>query len=459
MRAWFFSILIAFCALKAQAIPHPSVGAPQSAPIYLKPYSAVPTGNHNVEYLKANLVGEEKIRWVLVRDTETGLTGWTPKQNLLTPLHFSTKARLLAGSPVYREKKDHAPDSTLVPKSEISVDLLDIQNEWVMISLTPPNGTTTIAWAPIAQLYSVDRDAGYFFARSEQPLRQTPNTKSVVLAQVASGQRLRPIGASGDWVHVSYNSPKGSLSGYVPASQIISRVDIAMKVKTTSGYEKPRHAMIAEKIYAIYVNPLWLGTAVNAVPLFQEPLASAAVVGYAKPWRNLLQQDSIEQDWAVSKLPDGLAWWQIPDERGELMQLTKLALESIKQIKENPVFKHIKTASAHGLYRTTDGVYWAPIRGFQGYNPAFAYAADGTLIVEDRISFDNGEHFTPYVRWENLLKTLRENNQGVRSGVKITGVQSIHNSSQEIILELDFGSPHRVRMYTRDRGQSWSQIR
>ena len=227
MQAWFFSILILLCALDAQAIPHPSVGAPQSAPIYLKPYSAVPTGHHNVEYLKSTLVGLEKIRWVLVRDSQSGLTGWTPKQNLLTPLHFSTKARLLAGSPVYREKKDRAPDAALIPKTEISVDLLDIQNEWVMISLSPRPGSTTIAWAPIAQLYSVDRDAGYFFARSEQPLRQTPNTKSVVLAQVVSGQRLRPIGASGDWVHVSYNSPKGSLSGYVPAAEIISASNAA----------------------------------------------------------------------------------------------------------------------------------------------------------------------------------------------------------------------------------------
>jgi hypothetical protein len=458
MRACFFGILLLICS-HSWAIPHPSVGAPTAAAIFLKPYSAVPTGHHNVEYLKSTLVGQEKIRWVLVKDIASGRTGWTPKQNLLTPLHFSTKARLLAGSPVYREKKDRAPDTALSPKTETSVDLLDIQNEWVMVSMNLQTGVTVTAWVPIAQLYTVDRDAGYFFARCDQPLRKTGAIKSPTLGKVASGQRLRPIGALGDWVHVGYNSAKGYVSGYLPSNQIISRVDISMKVKTDKGFEKPRHTMIGEKIYAIYVNPLWLGTAVHPVPLFQEPIASAPVIGYAKPWGHLLQQDSIEQDWAASKLPGGLVWWQIPDERGELMQLTKLALNSIKQIKENPLFKHIKTASARGLYRTTDGVYWAPIRGFQGYNPAFTYAKDGTLFVEDQVSFDNGEHFTPYVFWENLLKTLRENNRGVKNVVKITDIETINNTSQQVILELDIGSARKVKMYTADRGQTWTLLR
>jgi len=459
MAAWIFSNLtwlIALTISPAGAIPHPSSGStPESAAVFLKPHSAIPTGHYNVDLLKRNIATQEKVRWVFLKDPASGLSGWTPKQNLLTPLHFSTKARLLAQSPIYREKKDRVPDTTLTPQKETLVDLLEIQNEWVLVSLN-----NHAVWTPIANLFSVDKDAGYFFLKTDQYLRQNPQAKTAFITRVSAGQRLRPVEAKGDWVKVSYNSTTGSLTGYVPLNEIVSRVDIAMKVKTDQGFERPRHGMITDKVFAIYVNPLWLGTAVNKVPVFSEPSASADLRGYLKPWQNLSQQDSVEQEWAVSKLPElGMVWWRKHDDSRSMLQLSKLARNEIKKIQQNPLFNHLRMASAKGLYRSTDGVYWAPIRGFQGYNPSFTYAKDGALFVEDQVSFDNGEHFTPYIYWENMFRALKEANLGVRGTVKINNIEALNNNSHQLILEIDVGNVRPFKMYTADRGQSWSLLK
>lgn len=461
MGALFLSSFITFISW-TWAIPHPSVNEPQSVPVYLKPYSAIPTGHQNVDHLKSTLIGHDKFRWVYVRDKATGLTGWTPQQNLLTPLHFSSKARLLAQSPVFRQKQDRIPDPILIPKTELEIDVLDVQNDWALIALnqtTPAARSPTTAWVTTNHLYPIDKDAGYFFARVDQHLRREPLLKSPLITPVQAGQRLRPLGTQGGWVRVVFKTANGSYAtGYLLSQQIVSRIDTATKVKTQQGFEPPRHELIHQKIFAIYVNPLWLGSAVHPVPLFSEPKASSEVVGYVKPWQNLTQQDSTEQIWAASKSKDlGTVWWQVPADRNKT-QLTKLSLSTLKKIKENPIYKHIKVAAAKGLYRSIDGVHWKPLQGFQGYNPPFTYAKDGVLFVEDKVSFDNGEHFTPFVFWENLLRTLRENQRGIKKDVKILNIETANNSSQQLILELDIGSSRSVKMYTSNRGQTWALL-
>ena len=449
MAALFLSILFSLTPL-VKAIPHPSVNAPQSVAVYLKPYSAVPTGHYNIETLKSRLIKQEKIPWLLVKDSQ-GLLGWTPRQNLLTPLHFSTKAQLTAHSPLYHSINDATPDRSLQIDEEQTVSVLEVQNIWARIVV----GNLQL-WTQTHFLYPIDKDPGYFFAKKDLALRKQPITKSYHLKRIPSGSRMRPLEIRQPWAKVEFENQVG----YIPINDVLTRIDIATRLKTEKGLVAASRQRLNEKIYALYVNPLWLGTSSLRTPLFESPSASSPLIGQILPWKNLTQQDSIEQDWALSQLSDiGEVWWQIPQDSTIFRKLVRLPIHTIREVKENPIFQHVKIATAGGLYRSTDGILWSPLKGFEKTNPAFAFAQDGVLFVEDKISFDNGEHFTPYVFWENLLKTLKQNNIGIRNQVKIRTIETLNRNSQHIVLKLDLGGTKPVSMYSANRGRDWQYLR
>lgn len=134
----------------------------------------------------------------------------------------------------------------------------------------------------------------------------------------------------------------------------------------------------------------------------------------------------------------------------------------------NPVFQHIRIAStngmekkslAPGLYRSTDGRTWFPLRGFNQRAPVFTIAQDGILFVEDKVSFDNGEHFTTYVHWGALFEALKREHIHSAQGTKIKKIEPFNNSSKQLILEIDIGLKQALKLYTPDRGESWALLR
>ncbi len=449
MTALFLSILSLLTPLVI-AVPHPSVHAPQSAAVYLKPYSAVPTGNFNVETLKFHLIKQEKIQWLLVKDSN-GMIGWTPRQNLLTPLHFSTKAQLMARSPLFRSPKDARADRSLVVHEEQTVSVLEVQNTWVKIVVGD-----LLLWTQAAYLYPIEKDPGAFFAKKDLALREQAQIKSRHLQRIPAGARLRPLEIRRPWAKVQFENK----IGFIPLQDVITRIDIASRLRTKNGFVPASHHRIGDDIFSIFINPLWLGSGIQNVPLFESPSASSPLIGQIAPWKNLLQQDSIEQEWALSRVsPLGEVWWPIPQDRTIFRKLVRLPISAIREVKENPIFEHVKVASAQGLFRSTDGLLWTPLRGFEGSSPAFAFSADGVLFVEDKVSFDNGENFTPYIFWENLLKTLKLNNVGVRDQIKILSIETMNKTSQQLAIKIDLGSSRPVTMYTTNRGRDWQYLR
>lgn len=451
MSASFLSILSLFVSFSVNATPHPSSDVTASAAVYLKPYSAVPTGHYNIAQLKKNMVSHTRVRWAFVKN-QRGETGWTLKHQLLNPLHFSTRARLMVGAPLFKDLKDRAPTKELTPTTETTVSILDVQNEWILIF-----HKEQAVWTNISQLFPIEKDAGYFFARSDLVLTETAQIKSKNLKRIPAGARLNPLETKGNWVKVSYDNQKG----YVPTSGIVSRLDIAQRVKTAKGFEPSSRELLGQKVFAIFVNPLWLGSAAHTLPMYQQPSVSAAVVAQILPWENLIQQDSVEQEWAISYLRElnSNVWWELKNDNRNLQQLTQLKIKDVRKVLPNPVFSHLKVAAAHGLFRSTDGIYWAPIRDFQGHNPAFTFSKDGILFVEDKMSFDNGEHFTSYVMWDNLLRSLQENRLAVTKSLKILNIESINSTSKQLILELEVGAGRPIKAYTADRGVSWSILK
>jgi SH3-like domain-containing protein len=437
----------------AIAVPHSTSELTSSAAVYLKPYAAIPTGHYNINLLKKNQVAQDQVRWVFVKNQQ-GETGWALKHQLLNPLHFSTRARLLAKSPIFKNRSEPHADTSLTPQTESTVTILEVQNEWAQISLENQK-----LWTTTSHLFPIEKDAGYFYAKQDVLLTESPRNKSRLVKKVPAGARLTPLEVKESWMKVAFENK----SGYVLASKVMSRIDIASKVKTDKGYEPASRQLLGRKVFAIYINPLWLGSGVKKVNLYQQPSANSTIIGQIPPWQNLTQQDTVTQKWAVSKIKElgGNVWWEVNNnEQGyELEQLTQLNLKDVRKILPSPAFNNLKIASANGLFRSTDGLFWAPLPQFQGHNPAFTFATDGVLFVEDKMSVDNGEHFTPFIMWEKLLKSLRDNRLAVAQNLKILNIETLNSSSKQLILELDIGNRKTVKAYTGDRGQTWSILK
>ena len=454
LKATVFQWALTVVLSPAWAIPHRS-SAPSNVgiPVYLKPTSPVPTGHYSLETLNRQKITSQKSVWVHVKTTE-GLIGWTPKEALLTPLHFSSKATLLAQSPLYPEKELQNSAAPMVSQKEGIVTILEVVGDRCLVRVGDAN-----FWTESAYLYPVAKDAGYFITVRMTSLYGQPSIKSQWSRKLTAGQRLKPIEIKGDWVKVSYQT----YTGFIPRKDILSRIDIAMKVKTSEGMVAPQRSLLDKKVYAIYVNPLWLGTMADEVSLFQEPSTSSEVITQLKPWTPMIQQNMVEQTWTQSQIRElGPVWWQSKDIPTTIPSSLEIAQKDIQKSLVNPLFNHIRFASTfgamEGLYRTQDGKNWFPIRGFSQRSPVFTVSKDGVLFVDDKVSFDNGEHFTPYVHWGAIFEALKRHRLSTVQNTKIRNIETLNGSSQQLIVELDVGLKNPLKLYTADRGQSWTVL-
>lgn len=451
-RFFLISLAVLLPLAPAEASPHRSL-APESAPVYVKPYASIPTGHYSVATLNKKIVRKENLNWVFVKDVRTGKMGWTPKDQLLTPLHFSTKARLLAKSPIFRFRTDRSPDRSLTPEEETTVRLVNVEGEWLEVTLE----NDTRAWVHNSYLIPIEKDPGYFFAKFNTHLREKPQTKSRFVLSVKGGQRLTPLQVNKEWVMVSVENKKG----YLPLNNIVHRIHVANKVKTEEGLMAARPEMIHDKIFAVYVDPLWLGTGVNAITLYSQPNTNAVETAEISPWMSLQQQETIVQAWALSHLDNvGPVWWKMDQQNEQrALEWKELARASFHSIIHNPLFPNLRIGLSDTLYRSTDGQNWATVRGLMNPNPAFAYSREGILFIDDKISTDNGETLNAFVFWESVLNALRTENIGVAKNIKILNIYAMNRDPRQIIYDLDVGGSRPVRIQTPDRGKTWSVVR
>lgn len=438
---------------------HPTWSAPRprmtdsSIAVYLHPARTVPTGHYRVEHLQEYLKGYTTLTWVYVKASD-GQTGWTLKHELMDSLEFSSKARLAPNSSKYSKPNS----SAFVEKTEqgMLVELLDRKGDWHLAS--HKNETF---WVLGSQLYPISKDPGYFFVNKRDQLREKPQIKSKFLAKLSEGSRLKPIKLEGQWYKVSYKNKKGTTqSGYIQTKNLISRLDIAMKVRTSQGYQPAHRNLLNKKVYEIFVNPLWLGTGTKEIPLYESPSRGSMVLTTLEPWSNLTQQNSTVQRWNKSLINRiGLVWWQMENDSWEAPKSLQLAHDKIKNTLKNPLFPHLRFATANGLFRSTDGKNWTAIKGFEKSNPAMTFSSEGVLFVDDKVSYDNGENFQPFIHWEALFKSLKQERISQFTNSKIISLKTLNDSSDQIVMELDIGRVRPVRAYTTNRGRTWSILK
>lgn len=165
-----------------------------------------------------------------------------------------------------------------------------------------------------------------------------------------------------------------------------------------------------------------------------------------------------QQIWGSSFVPrlglmmwtdEGLTKQEPPKEKLSTEQLFERTLYDMAT---HPIRSNLRVASANGVFITTDGELWKPIKSFEGQNQSVSFTASGHLIVGDRISTDAGETFHPLVKWDDVTPLLKYKTGKVPSWMRIVDIQT---RFEDISVEVEVGKSSVVRLQSNDLGQTW----
>jgi len=135
--------------------------------------------------------------------------------------------------------------------------------------------------------------------------------------------------------------------------------------------------------------------------------------------------------------------------------LTLLKKSDIYQMAKSPIIPGLRFASTpHGVYRSFDGRNWHPLSSFKNGFP-IKLAKNGTLFVGDKVSFDHGESFQDFIRWDKIFATIPQKEKMARGPIQILNVEPNRGNHNQVTLSLRMGKDRYLQLYTPNLGQSW----
>ncbi len=428
----------------------------QSTPVFLTPHNPAPTGHFDLKMLRKRAVAFDQYEWLWVRD-QKGNNGWILKASALLPLDFSRQAILGKGEPIHPQPRNFKLPQKTLNQSQI-VTLVKRHRDWYRI-IYKENDKNYYGWVRSRYLSPYSKDAGYFFSTVETHLRSEPRMKSKILTKIDPGLPIVPLNTKGEWALVRFGKNKG----YIPLRNLKSRLDVAIKVRTAKGYFKPHPDLYKQKVIEIFANPIWVGSGAYSMDLKQQPNMASKTVAQVEPWQDLILQGYSIKKWGKSHVPRwGELWWPDTTIESNVEIIENLTAQSVRlrnseiyQIEKSPTIKGLRFAAAtHGVYRSFDGKKWYPLPQFKNGFP-IKVAKNGTLFVGDKVSFDHGESFRHFIRWDLVFDSVPQLSKIAKGPIQILNVEPNQRNHNQITLSLRLGNNKYMQLYTPDFGKNW----
>ena len=433
--------------------------ATDSRAVYLKPNGTIPTGHFGSHSLRKQAVKYDRFQWLWVRNSR-GQKGWILKSTALLPLDFSRQAVLIKGQAIYPKPHNYGIVSKKLFRSQV-VTLVNRHRNWYKIIFKEKN-KKFYGWVESQHLKPYSKDGGYFFSKVKTWLRKQPKVKAKVIIPIDPGLPIIPLNAKGDWALVSFAGHKG----YIPFRNMKTRLDTALKVKTDKGYFKPHPALYKQKIVEIFENPLWVGTGTYSLELKSKPDRNSKTVAILSPWESMTLKGYSVKRWGQSEIPGwGKLWWpeSTIESNVEVIEnfgpkLTLLKKSEIYQIEKSPVIPGLFFASTtHGVYRSFDGQSWYPFKDFKSGLP-IKTAANGTLFIGDKVSFDQGESFHHFIRWDRVFDNFPAKARKAKGPIEILNIEPHFDDHRRVTLSLKIGNNRYLHFQTPDLGRNWRSL-
>jgi SH3-like domain-containing protein len=425
-----FAVLTATCFVMAplQAL---------ATPVYLRIDSRFPSGQHQRKFLENKTKTVQFQRWLRVK-TSDGRFGWLPEDAAVTALTLATEATTTEEVPVRTESVMDAINQMSLKKGT-RVLILERSGSWIRTQPLPA-AEHPISWIPTDSLKpETDSQTRRVFAFRAAPLLPLPLTaateKSVrPLSEVKEGSVLTVMSEKGEWLEVS----QGRLSGFLRRKDVWTQSDLGEKGGAPQASK----------------------TAIRSAPL---PYAD--LITTLAPSMKLTVIETKLLRWGQVQLPDiGSAWWPIAedfdDERDSTepkvrLGTAELFARKIFDMASSPAIPQLKFVSAQGVFRTTDGKEWVKIPQFKSENYPIVFASEGPVFVGPFVSDDHGETFQTWIRWDNLVATIKSTYRVTPRGLQILDIRPKDPEGRNLTVRLNIGLEKPIRLETSDQGMTW----
>ncbi len=417
-----------------------------SLPFFRHPQSAFPSGEASPRDLEKNWVKDEaQMSYEILRGKQKI---WIKANEIARDINLS----LLATN----------------GNNSIKYKILKIDGRQV---LAQNPQTLQAEWMAIESLASLPEDLGIATNLIAATLHAKPEWKSIGVHAAEPLTRLQVKNYQDNWVQVSpINRPE--VTGWVDNSNLLFKHDFASEIKTsdTSGDNADKWIPVLYRHGTMMVGYKQQQIPMSKVIALKTKNSMGISLVSHSDFSLLMKQNvSISKTdydvWSTSKLPGhGIIYWkkseptqnknqntdQINDQKKSvptneppsannvILKTEDLLKREVVSISFNPKKTTHGLASAEGIYLTTDGKNWRRLNQFGNKNAPVLIDESDTLYVGSENSNDLGEHFSAYLKWDELAHMVEKKQNSPARELKI---RNIKNPRPGILsIEFDTGS-------------------
>lgn len=456
-----------------------------AARIYRSPTSLYASGEENDDYLKKQTQVVVSKLWYKVEWKQK--SGWIQSDHLILPQHLVRAATVKSVAPLRAMTNWKLNPFGTLPVGQ-SVEIVRMEENWALVS-TPSGATAKQGWTEYSNLTDARNDWGYYIFKVDGEIRNAPNPTAAITKRVPVGTRV--IGGSevGEWVKVFLDG----LPGFVPLSNLLTKMDFARAVRVNSRWYKIEDIIGPwirlepggpftdfSSIHGIELGSHLAIASHSQAEIYDQPSVESDLIDRLSHLQPVKIVDREVVQWGQARVKNHKTiWWQVASNplRNLLQEtsptpeaitshslsrktLTTEALFSRKvfDIATSPTVPNLMFASAKGLFRTVDGKTWSAIELFKNDDHPIAIAKDGTIYVGSFRSDDQGNTFQNYIRWEKLITLIHSQIHREPKELRIEKIRVSGNKNNIIELSVRTDHPNPIKLISDNQGHTWSLL-
>lgn len=363
------------------------------------------------------------------------------------------------GSAIIYESPQLESLKILTLKANTSLRVLSVLNHWASVY-----DGQSVGWIPFHHTTTVREDPGAFVALIDTYIRTRPQQGAPIFSTAAKGSRWIPQQIMEDWLEIQWEGQHA----YLDLAHLAHRVDFS-----NWAYHQSRGWIrVKERFGGVLTStsnekfPLKEFHAFETDP--KKALITESISEGPQLRSRVLLENISASRWIMSYLDGhGEVWWKRELFKDPTRNQNKDFLDFEKIIKKD-LFSlsfggggsqnHSVSglASSHGVYRTHDGQSWEKLKEFGEENLPVCIHPDGIWFVGSSRSFDQGQSFEPFLRWDLVAEIIQSELRRPPLFLKLSRISALKGSQLEITIETGY---RQIRLRGHTLGQFWNIVR
>lgn len=305
--------------------------------------------------------------------------------------------------------------------------------KWLRLRLD----SKTVGWTSEDTVLTRANLIGRAFVANPSGLYSEARHKSEFLKSIEAGEFLTLVSEAGDFLNVRTAAGE---TGYTPRANCLIGTNLTEK----------------DVLFAR-----------AGVILRSAPTPDSAEIRRSEKFaRHRIIQTAVVK-WGRVEVPEkGSVWWSLDENskvaaKTDWQKITASELFLNRKLFDLAVstsVPNLRFASANGIFRTLNDKQWEKIPRFGDQNHPIAVAKSGRLFVGSWFSDDHGETFHSFVRFDQLVSSLKSRWKVNPRRFKFLEVKPISANGDELMVKVDIGLKKPVLALTRDQGITWSAL-